>query len=463
MVKSTTQSTLMPATVLATPLEPDPTTGKIIVTKAYKYAIDPTPTQVQQLQSHLGGSRYAYNTMLGKLYENWNQIKTEKEHGEQQTDYLPTGHFGLLKLWNTLKDDVAPWWEQNSSHAYNDGTKRASVAFTNFIKGRARPPKFHKRGQHDSYRTYGKFTPLRDRHHVHLPRVGSVKTFESMRKMARHTERGSGRIVATTVKHESGRWFVVFTTEIQMVPRTNHQHEGENLSIVGVDVGLATFATVSTPDGTVVEKIDNPRHYVAHEKELAKRQREASRKQGPSKGQAPSNRWRKANRRVQKTHHKIANERTNFLHNVSTRLCKQHDVIVCETLNVKGMLKNHNLAKHISDAAWATFFRQLSYKASWYGCTIIVADRWFASSKTCSNCGVVKTKLALSERMFVCNDCGLKIDRDVNAAINLARLGTARTLRAGGALASDQPSPLGYSTIVRQRRDKLGVWTWRGR
>ena len=416
----------MPTTVLAKPLEPDPATGKTTVVKAYKYAIDPTPAQVQQLQSHLGGSRYAYNTMLAMLYDNWNQIKTEKIAGTQQTEYLPTDHFSLLKLWNSVKDDVAPWWGQNSSHTYNDGTKRASQAFTNFIKGSARPPKFHKRGQHDSYRTYGGFTPLKDRHHVHLPRVGSVKTFESMRKLARHVERGSGRIVATTVTYESGRWFVSFTTEIQMTPRENTTHEG--LSIVGVDVGLATFATVSNPDGTVVEKIDNPRHYVAHEKELAKRQRQTSRKQGPSKGQAPSNRWVKANKRVQKTHHRITNQRTNFLHNASTRLCKQHDVIVCETLNVKGMLANHKLAKHISDAAWGEFFRQLCYKAQWYGCTLVVADRWFASSKTCSECGVVKTKLALSERLYICDACGLKIDRDVNAAINLARLGTALLL-----------------------------------
>ena len=437
MTDSITQSARKPPTILATPLQPDPATGTTTVVKAYKYAIDPTPAQVQQLQSHMGGSRYAYNTILKVLYDNWNQVRTEKETGIQQTEYLPTDHYALLKLWNRLKRDVAPWWEQNSSHVYNDGTKRASQAFTNFVKGRARPPKYHKRGQHESYRTYGKFTPLRDRHHVYLPNVGDVKTYESMRKLARHIERGSGRIVATTVTHESGCWFVSFTTEIQMTPKKKDTND--SLSIVGIDVGLATFATISNPDGTVVEKIDNPHYYVKNEKKLAKQQRQASRKQQPAKGQAPSNRWLKANTRVQKTHYKIANQRTNFLHNASTRLCKTHDVIVCETLNIKGMLKNYKLAKHISDAAWGEFFRQLIYKAQWYGCTIVVADRWFASSKTCSNCGVVKTKLLLSERLFVCDACGLKLDRDLNAAINLARMGeTLLDYNAGTHSVSDR-------------------------
>ena len=422
MTVTVTQPATSRASILAQPLEPDPGTNTVTITKAYKYRIDPTPSQQGRLWSHMGGSRYAYNTLLALLYDNWNQIKAEKEAGGQHAEYLSTRHFALLALWNAIKGDVAPWWLENSSYAYNDGAKRASLAFTNFTKGRARPPKYHKRGEHDSYRTPGVKTPLKGRHHVHLPKVGSVKTFESMRKLARHVERGSGRVIATTVSHESGRWFVSFTTEVQIVPR-NQKTASDGLSIVGVDVGIATFATVSRPDGTLVEKVQNPRHYVKQEKTLAKRQRQAARKQGPSKDHAPSKRWLRANKRVQNTHHTIVGRRTNFLHNTTTRLCKTHDVITIETLNVKGMLKNHKLAKHISDAAWAEFFRQLKYKAGWYGCTIVVADQWFASSKTCSGCGVVKAKLALSERLFECDSCGLVVDRDVNAAINLARVG----------------------------------------
>ena len=421
MTETVPQPATSRASILAQPLEPDPGTNAVTITKAYKYRIDPTPAQQNRLWSNMGGSRFAYNTLLNLLYDNWNQVRAEKEAGEKHTAYLPTGHFRLLALWNARKSEVAPWWIENSSYAYNDGAQRASTAFTNFTKGKARPPKYHKRGEHDSYRTPGVKTPLKGRHHVHLPKVGGVKTFESMRKLARHIERDTGRVIATTVSHESGRWFVSFTTEVQIVPKP--KQDTGNLSVVGVDVGLATFATVSRPDGALVEKVANPRHYAKSEKQLAKRQRQAARKQGPSKNQAPSKRWVKANRRVQKTHHRIVNRRTNFLHNTTTRLCKTHDVITIETLNIKGMLKNHKLAKHISDAAWGEFFRQLKYKAGWYGCTIVIADQWFASSKTCSGCGVVKTKLALSERLFECDSCGLVVDRDENAAINLARVG----------------------------------------
>ena len=187
--------------------------------------------------------------------------------------------------------------------------------------------------------------------------------------------------------------------------------------------GQATLFTGATPTGKQVLSVENPRNYVKSQKRLAKAQRVTSRRQGPRKGVAPSNRWRRANRRVQKCHARVTNQRRDLLHNMTTRLVKDFDVIVVEDLNIKGMVKNKHLAKHIHDAAWAEFIRQLNYKAVWYGATVVKADRFYPSSKTCSGCGEVKAKLSLSERTYCCDTCGVSVDRDVNAAINLARLG----------------------------------------
>jgi putative transposase len=162
-----------------------------------------------------------------------------------------------------------------------------------------------------------------------------------------------------------------------------------------------------------------------------------SRRCGPDRrtGQAPSNRWHKARARADRIHTRVANLRRDDTHQLTSRLVRGHDVIVIEDLHVAGMLRNKRLARHIAGAAWAEIRRQLSYKAQWAGVRLIVADRWFASSKICSGCGAAKAKLGLSERTFVCTACGLVLDRDHNAARNLAALAAAGT----GELRREQP------------------------
>jgi putative transposase len=220
------------------------------------------------------------------------------------------------------------------------------------------------------------------------------------------------------------------------VPRTPDR-------VIGVDVGVTTLYTGATPDGEQVLQVASPRHFQEAEQRLANAQRIASRRQGPKKGVAPSKRWRKANTRVQNIHAGVRNARSNLIHETTTRLAKDYDVIVIEHLNVAGMVKNHSHAKHISDAAWGEFARQLEYKTTWYGSSLVRVDRFYPSSKTCSRCGTVKATLSLGERTYHCETCGLTLGRDHNAAINLARQGLPGTSSGTGRGGEVSPGCLG--------------------
>jgi len=406
------------------------TSTRSVVTQAFTYALDPTPEQASAMLSHVGGSRFASNALLGLVKDNWDENRAKKDAGDEVTndDYVSTSHFGLLYLWAAKRDELAPWWAENGSSTYNDAAQRLSKAFTNFHKGRAKFPHFKRRGQSGSVRFTNTAVRLRDSHHVRISRIGEVKTYESTRKLYRHIERASGRIVAATLRHRHGKWSISFTVEVtRRVPVTRDPER-----IIGVDLGITTLYTGATPDGTQALEIDNPRHLVKAQRTLAAAQRVASRRQGPKKGVAPSNRWRRANGRVQKIHAGVTNARKNLIHETTTSLAKNYNVIVVEDLNVAGMVKNHSLAKHISDASWAEFTRQLEYKTKWYGSTLVKTDRFYPSSKTCSQCGTVKAKLSLDERMYHCEACGLATDRDLNAAINLARRGLPGTSSGTG-------------------------------
>ncbi|HUV58223.1 MAG TPA: RNA-guided endonuclease TnpB family protein [Acidimicrobiales bacterium] len=165
---------------------------------------------------------------------------------------------------------------------------------------------------------------------------------------------------------------------------------------------------------------------------MAHAQRIAARRQGPKPGVAPSKRWEKANARVQNIHAGVRHARSNLIHETTTMLAKNYDMIVIEHLNVAGMVKNHSLAKHISDAAWAEFARQLEYKTKWHGSTLLRVDRFYPSSRICSHCGTVKATLSLKMRTYHCEACGLTLGRDHNAAVNLARQGLPATSSGTG-------------------------------
>jgi IS605 OrfB family transposase len=204
-------------------------------------------------------------------------------------------------------------------------------------------------------------------------------------------------------------------------------------SVVGVDVGIKHLAVLSSG-----ELVANPRHLSAVQARLRSLGRSVSRKTGPDRRtrQQPSRRWQRATSRLGRAHARVANLRRDGLHKLTTRLTHEHGTVVVEDLNVTGgMLANRKLARHIADAGFAEIRRQLAHKAGWNGGRLLVADRWYPSSKTCSGCGTVKTKLALSEREYTCDACGLAIDRDRNASLNLAALAAELDTAGSGPVA----------------------------
>ena len=414
-------------------------TTTVTISQAYVFAFDPTPEQVSLLRSHIGGTRFAYNALLGLVKANWDENRRRKAAGEglSSKDYLGTGHLDLQHLWYAQRDELAPWWAENGASTYNYACLNLSKAFTNWRRGRVKFPSFKRRGPSGSVSIMSGAVRLVDSHHVRVSRIGDLKTYESMRKLLRHTERGTGKVVAATITERRGKWFISFSVEVQRaVPATRPPQK-----VIGIDVGLSTLYTGATPDGEHVLRVANPRHTTTAEKRLAHVQAAAARRQGPRKGVASSKRWRRANARVQKVHADVTNSRRNLIHETTSMLAKTYDLIVVEDLNIKGMVKNHSIAKHISDASWGEFTRQLEYKTKWYGSTLVVAGRFYPSSKTCSRCGAVKDKLSLDERTYHCEACGLTLDRDLNAAINLARQGLAGTNSVtgrGGEVRPDQ-------------------------
>ena len=416
------------------------------VHQGFSYLLDPTPDQRALLASHTGAARFCHNFLLGLVMENWKENRERKETGEEVTreSYLGTRQLDLQKLWYERREEVAPWFTDNASSTYNYAQLHLAQAFANYFAGRTRVPAFKSKGRSESFTLAGGSTRLVDSHHVRLSRIGDIKTYESMRKLYRHLGRGRARILSVTVTERRGNYTLAFTAEMSRVIPAPRPPE----RMIGIDVGLTTLYTGATFDGTQVLSVANPRHYQSRQARLARAQRVASRRCGPRTGVAPSNRWRRANKRVQNVHADIANARKNLIHETTTMLTKNYDRIVVEDLNVKGLLKNHTLATHISCAAWGEFVRQLEYKAVWYGATVVRADRFFPSSKTCSSCGAVKAKLPLEIRTYHCETCGLTMDRDHNAAINLARW-TSQPTSAG------TRSVAGRGGEVRPRRQRL--------
>jgi IS605 OrfB family transposase len=231
-------------------------------------------------------------------------------------------------------------------------------------------------------------------------------------------------VLSVTARLERGRWFVSFAVEAQVsrpAPRLPD-------AVVGVDLGVKTLAVLSTG-----EDIPNPRHLSGALRKIRRLSRTMARRQGPDRRTArePSNRWRRASAALGKAQGRVADQRKDSLHKLTTRLAAEFGTVVVEDLNVVGMVKNRRLARHVTDASFGELRRQLEYKTAWHGGQVIVADRWFASSKTCSGCGAVKAKLALSERTYVCTSCGMVADRDLNAARNLAEYGNRLVAGSG--------------------------------
>jgi putative transposase len=450
------------------------------VAQAYKFALDPTPAQVRAFRSHAGAAKKAHNTMLAAIKANLSQREAERSYGiaaQELTASLGWSLASLRREWNLRKETVAPWWPENSKEAYNtglDALARALDAWAKSKKGTraGRPvgfPRFKNRHDRRSVRfTTGTIRCEASRHHVTLPRLGAVRTHESTRKLARRVEQGSARILSATLSESGGRWHVSFQALVQRVP-ARPAHVKAGASVVGIDVGVKAdgWIVAATPEGDEVLRVNAPKSLTAAQARLRALQRRAARQAGPWVPQTrsrrePSKRWRRTQRQVAKTHARAASLRRDALNKTTTTLAQTHDVIVVEHLatqamRAKGGARKRGLNRSLADAALAEIRRLLTYKTAWYGSTLVVADRWFPSSKTCSACGRRKPNLTLAMRTFVCDTCGNTLDREVNAATNLARLsetnprigtrsGRAAHQRVGderGATHKTNPAPAG--------------------
>lgn len=274
-----------------------------------------------------------------------------------------------------------------------------------------------------------------DRRHVSLPRLGAVRTHESTRKLAPRIEAGTARILSATVRQDSaGRWHCALQTIVAAKTGPAHARRSAH-PIVGVDVGVKadSLLVVATPGGTEIDRVAAPKSLTAAQSRLRALQRRAARQLGPHDPQArtrrqPSKRWRRTQARIGRTHAHTAAVRHDVLHKATAALAQQHQVVVVETLNAAGMRakggsRKRGLNRALADAALAEIRRILGYKTRWYGSHLVEADRYFPSSKTCTACGRRKPNLTLADRIFDCDHCGVRIDRDLGAAINLARLG----------------------------------------
>ena len=429
----------------------------MIVNQAYRFALDPNAAQLAALMSHAGASRKAFNWALGLVKAQMDQRTAEKTYGltgEQLTPSVSWTLPSLRKAWNQAKGEVAPWWAQNSKEAYAAGIRnlvRGLDAWRDSKSGKRQGPKVgfpRFKRKHDATRSCTFTTgPIRieaDRKHVTLPRLGTIKLHESARKLARRLEAGTARVLSATVKLHGARWYVSLSCEVDRQIHT----PARPATVVGVDVGVKHLAVLSTG-----EVIDNPRHLAAAGKRLRRLSRTVSRRVGPDRRtrQEASKRWIKANAARSRAYARVANLRRDGLHKLTSALAAQYGTVVVEDLNVAGMLRNRKLARAISDCGFATIRTMVGYKTTWNGGRLHVANRWFPSSKTCSGCGVAKAKLPLRVRTFECEVCGLVLDRDLNAARNLAYL----VERESGTGVAGDPQPQGCNGRGADRKTPL--------
>lgn len=353
----------------------------MIIQLAHKIELDPTNVQKGYFARACGTARFAWNWGL-------TQWKRQYEEGLK-----PSG-LELKKQFNQIKKDQFPWVYDVLRDANSQPFSHLQTAFNNFFKGSAKHPQFKKKGIRDSfYIANDKFKTEGNR--IYIPKLGWVRLKERFCHF--------GKIMNATVSRTADKWFVSINVEIDITPTTC-----ENQAIVGIDLGVKNLATLS--DG---ETIEGPKAMQKLHKKLKRLQQSLSRKHKGSKN------WGKKRRKISRLYYRISCMRRDAIHKLTTRLTRKFSVIVIEDLNVNGMLKNSRLAKAISDMGFYEFRRQLDYKAKMSGSHVIIADRWFPSSKRCSECGEKHTALTLSDRTFVCPACAFKMDRDLNAAINL--------------------------------------------
>jgi putative transposase len=428
----------------------------------FRFALAPTPAQAAMLARHAGASRFAYNQCLRLIVD-----ALAAKRAEPQVE-VPWSGFDLINAFNAWKRSEAAgrilvaapdgtvtkqvtgivWRREVSAQVFEEAAVDLGRALSSYAQAKTDDrgrqlgfPRWKHKGRcRDSFR-------LRNKHGkggrcsirvgeghsrcVTLPTIGLIRVHDDTRRLRRllrpvgQLDPATGQprvapramILFATVSRHGARWYVSLNV---LAPdlHTNRRHlprpAGDDYGFVGVDRGLIAFAVAATADGTEVGRFQAPKPLRRRMVRLRRLSRRVSATRPRSRNRM------KAVRCLSRQHARITNIRRHFLHEVSSQLVQTHDRLCLEDLTIANLITNRRLTRAIGDVAWAEFARQLTYKAAWFGTELVVCDRWFASTKTCSGCGVVKRQMGLAERTFCCTGCGFIIDRDRNAAANLA-------------------------------------------
>ena len=368
--------------------------GMKVIQKTYKFRLYPNKEQEKMLANYFGSVRFVYNHFLAKRKEQYEQTRKSSNYYEQAKE-----------LTAMKKTEAFSWLKEINSQTLQHALRHLETAYVNFFKGRTRFPRFHSKKHGGSFAVPQHFKVEGNR--IFIPKFkGGIRFAKSQDVL------GELRNMTVSVT-PGGKYYVCIMAHVQV-----GDLEKTNLS-VGIDLGLKDFVITSNGD-----RYSSNKFIKKYSKKLATMQKHLSRKK---KG---SGSWNRQRIKVARLQEKITSCRNDKLHKISVDLIRRYDVVCCEDLNVKGMVKNHNLAKAVSDASWGTFVTMLEYKAKWYGKELVKIGRFYPSSKTCHHCGHVKEDLSLADRYYTCPNCGELIDRDLNAAKNILDEGL-RNISAG--------------------------------
>ncbi|MGW1585954.1 RNA-guided endonuclease InsQ/TnpB family protein [Streptomyces sp. NPDC002386] len=395
------------------------------VKRAFKHRFYPTNEQAAELSRTFGCVRLVYNKALEERTRAW--------YGEQRrVSYVQSS--AALTQWK--KTEELAFLAEVSSVPLQQALRHLQAAFANFFAQRAKYPRYKSRKKSRASAEYTRSAfKWRD------GKLTLAKTAQPLDiRWSRPLPEGVEPTTVTVSRDAAGRWFVSLLCEDTITPAS------ATTQAVGIDAGITSLVTLSTG-----EKIANPKHERRDRARLARAQRELSRK---AKGSANRE---KARVKVARVHARIADRRRDFLHKLSTRLVRENQTVVIEDLTVRNLLRNHSLARAVSDASWTELRSMLEYKCAWYGRELVVIDRFFPSSKLCGVCGTVREKLPLNAREWTC-DCGAVHDRDVNAARNILAAGLAASACGDGVRPQRESSRTGRSSVKQEpQRATAGI------
>ena len=375
------------------------------LTISHKIELVPNNKTKTHFKKAFGCSRLAYNWGLAKWQEYYKQG-------------VKKSHLELKKEFNAIKKEQYPFVYEVSKYATQQPFLNLNLAFNKFFKdlkqGKISYPKFKKKREgFGSYYIGGDQVIIKDNKYLKIPNLGNVKLREKLRFI--------GKINSVTISQKADKFYASFSMQIsQDEYNKTHKITIKNNQSVGIDLGIKEFISLSNGLQIKAPKPLNKlnRFLVKRARQLSKKQH-AKTKQEVLQGIKKSNNYIKASMKLNKLHSKISNIRADFLHKLSSLIIRNFNYIGLESLNTQGMMKNHKLAKSLSDVSFYEFNRQIEYKAKYQEKEIYRVDKFYPSSKICSSCGNIKDNLTLKDRVYICNECGLKIDRDYNASLNL--------------------------------------------